>query len=83
LQIIRFHPPDPYYQLAFDESSQSYSIFFASEVPEIQYDHLSVEVLETKNKTKVPLLCLRYPGASITIIFSHGNASDCGSMYLL
>lgn len=80
---LRFHPPEPYYQFVYDEISQSYSIFFAADVPEIPYDHISVELLDTKTNTKVPVVCLRFPGANLTILFSHGNAADCGSMFMM
>jgi len=43
--------------------------------------NLSVHLIETSNKTVVPLFCLIFPDAYFTIIYSHGNATDCGGMF--
>jgi pimeloyl-ACP methyl ester carboxylesterase len=40
----------------------------------------SVHLIETKNKTKVPIFYLQYAQAKHTILYSHGNATDCGGM---
>jgi abhydrolase domain-containing protein 17 len=38
-------------------------------------------LLTTRNKTRVPVLVVRCPGAKYTIVYSHGNATDMGAMY--
>ena len=40
------------------------------------------DMLETKNKTTVPIVCFRVKNAKYTIIYSHGNATDIGAMYI-
>ena len=42
---------------------------------------LVVELLETKHKSVIPVLCFRVHNASFTILYSHGNATDCGAMF--
>jgi len=43
--------------------------------------HHSAEMIITKGKSVIPLLVFKTPGALLTMIFSHGNATDCGAMY--
>lgn len=40
-------------------------------------------MLRTRTGGRVPVFFLASPGATETILFSHGNASDCGAMYML
>lgn len=40
-----------------------------------------VDIIDTKWNTKVPLVCLKVPGAKFTILYSHGNATDLGGMF--
>jgi fermentation-respiration switch protein FrsA (DUF1100 family) len=47
----------------------------------LPYDQITVDIVETNKHTKVPLICLKYPGAKYTLIYSHGNATDIGAMY--
>jgi pimeloyl-ACP methyl ester carboxylesterase len=51
-----------------------------------QYDVkelLICDLLTTKSKTKIPVFFYRHPEATQTILFSHGNAADCGIMSTL
>lgn len=45
--------------------------------------YLTVDLLETRNHTKLPVFYYRHPEATKTILYSHGNASDCGIMNTL
>lgn len=79
---LAFQPPVPFYTIEYNEETQSYTILLSPEVQGMPYDHeYVVDLLETVKHTKVPLLCLKYPGAKFTLIYSHGNATDIGAMY--
>lgn len=79
----RFHPPSPFYEITYNEETKKYSIAFSTDLPDVRYENLKVTILETKTKTKVPVLCLTHPEAKYTIIYSHGNATDCGAMFVM
>jgi pimeloyl-ACP methyl ester carboxylesterase len=81
--LFRFHPPSPFYDITFDEETKKYSVAFSEDLPDVPFENLKATILETKTKTKVPVLCLTYPGAKYTIIYSHGNATDCGAMFVM
>ncbi|KDO31213.1 hypothetical protein SPRG_03831 [Saprolegnia parasitica CBS 223.65] len=40
-----------------------------------------VFMVPTRPGNEVPCFVFRYPEAEFTLIFSHGNATDCGAMY--
>lgn len=42
--------------------------------------NIKVELLTSRTKTKIPVVVLRHPNAKYTILYSHGNATDCGAM---
>ena len=42
--------------------------------------NIKVELLTSRTKTKIPVVVLTHPNAKYTIIYSHGNATDCGAM---
>jgi hypothetical protein len=67
----------------YDEATESYKVEFAPQLGKVRYEHLSVELAQTKSKTLIPILCLKYPGAKLTMIYSHGNATDCGAMFMM
>ena len=81
--ICRFHPPSPFYKIKYNELTGAYDIEFSPLAAHIDYENLTVELLRTKTKTTIPVLCLRYPGAKLTLIYSHGNATDCGAMFIM
>ena len=80
---IRFHPPPPFYKIRFNDLTGAYDIEFSPLAPHMDYENLTVELVRTKSKTTIPVLCLRYPGARMTLIYSHGNATDCGAMFIM
>jgi abhydrolase domain-containing protein 17 len=79
----RFHPPPPFYKIKFNDVTGAYDIEFSQLAAHIEYENLTVELLRTKSKTTIPVLCLKYPGAKLTLIYSHGNATDCGAMFIM
>lgn len=80
---LTFHPPTPNYKLEYDEKLKKYSILISDELPEIDFKAVKGLLIETKSKTKVPILRLTCPGAKYTVIYSHGNATDCGAMFFM
>lgn len=83
LIFFRFHPPPPYYKINFNEVTCAYDIEFSPLAAHIDFENLTVELIRTKSKTTIPVLCLKYPGAKMTLIYSHGNATDCGAMFIM
>ena len=79
----RFHPPPPFYKINYNEATGAYDIEFSPLAAHIDYENLTVELIRTKTKTTIPVLCLKYPGAKYTLIYSHGNATDCGAMFIM
>jgi abhydrolase domain-containing protein 17 len=47
------------------------------------FSNYTVHAIRTKQNTCVPLISLRHPDAKYTIIYSHGNATDIGAMFLI
>jgi len=76
----RFHPPEPFYRFDYNDQTGVYSLQMLEDIPMRCAKQLTVHLVETKNKTKVPIFCLRHPQAELTILYSHGNATDCGGM---
>jgi len=82
---LTFHPPSSFYDFEEVEGGEGqWKLVLSSELRYPKFDNqLLVRLLTSKNKTRVPVLCFRMPGAKLTIIFSHGNATDIGAMYIL
>lgn len=82
---LTFHPPSPFYDFEEVEGAEGpWKLVLSSDLRYPKFDNqLLVRLLTSKNKTRVPVLCFRMPGAKLTIIFSHGNATDIGAMYIL
>lgn len=76
----RFHPPDPFYRFKYSEQTGQYTLEMLEDIPVRYSSKTSVHLIETKNKTKVPIFYLQFPQAKYTILYSHGNATDCGGM---
>ena len=78
----RFHPPNPSYDIKTDEKSGNYTAIFAEEsYNKKPLKNLSIHVIETSSKTKIPVFCFRSRTAKLTLIYSHGNATDMGLMF--
>lgn len=80
--FFRFHPPDPCYKLDYHEEDGKYSFRFTDDATNVNTaNNITFDMLTTKNKTKVPIVVFTYPKAKYTILYSHGNATDCGAMF--
>ncbi|KAK9271789.1 hypothetical protein L1049_002153 [Liquidambar formosana] len=72
-----FFPPNPpSYKLVVDESSGKMKI---SDVA--LRENVDVLKLCTKRGNEIVALYLKNPSASLTVLYSHGNAADLGQMY--
>ena len=78
---LTFHPPEPFYDFEEGEDGKL-CIMLCEELYYPAFDGVTAHLLHTKNKTRVPVMCFRTPGAKLTVIVSHGNATDCGAMYV-
>lgn len=78
--INRFHPPESNYSITFDEDKQEYSLQLASDLPISNYKNMTVVVIQTKSHSLIPIFHIKVPNPKYTMIYSHGNATDCGAM---
>eukprot|EP01032_Pedospumella_encystans_P009755 gene9755-11463_t len=78
---LTFHPPDPCYRIEYDEESGHYALYIGDDSADVtRSQNIKVELLTSRTKTKIPVVVLTHPNAKYTIIYSHGNATDCGAM---
>jgi abhydrolase domain-containing protein 17 len=75
---LAFHPPPPQYSLDFDEGTKTYTFLLDGVKPPIP---VSATMISTSTNSKIPIICIRSPGARMSILFSHGNATDLGAMF--
>nr|DAD35138.1 TPA_asm: hypothetical protein HUJ06_005778 [Nelumbo nucifera] len=74
-----FFPPNPpSYKLVVDEHAGKLMI---SDVP--QRENVDVLKLCTKRGNEIIAMYVKNPSASLTLLYSHGNAADLGQMYEL
>ncbi|EOY01561.1 Alpha/beta-Hydrolases superfamily protein isoform 2, partial [Theobroma cacao] len=72
-----FFPPDPpSYNIVVDESTGKMRI---SDVN--QRDNVDVLKLTTRRGNEIVAMYVKNPSASLTVLYSHGNAADLGQMY--
>ncbi|KAD3640984.1 hypothetical protein E3N88_30207 [Mikania micrantha] len=78
---LAFFPPNPpSYRVMVSESSGG-SKLRMTDVPE----RVNVDILKlkTKRETEIVAMFVKNPAASLTVLYSHGNAADLGQMYEL
>ena len=72
-----FFPPNPpSYNIIVDEASGKMRM---SDVN--QRDNVDVLKLSTKRGNEIVAMYVKNPSASLTVLYSHGNAADLGQMY--
>ena len=72
-----FFPPDPpSYNIIVDEASGKMRISYVN-----QGDNVDVLKLCTKRGNEIVAMYVKNPSASLTVLYSHGNAADLGQMY--
>ncbi|KAK1438943.1 hypothetical protein QVD17_04756 [Tagetes erecta] len=72
-----FPPSPPSYRVVVTESSN----LMMTDVPE--RGNVDVLKLKTKRGTEIVAVYVKNPAASLTVLYSHGNAADLGQMYEL
>ncbi|KAB2041483.1 hypothetical protein ES319_D02G150900v1 [Gossypium barbadense] len=73
-----FFPPNPpSYNITVDEASGKMRF---SDV-NYQRDNVDVLKLSTKRGNEIVAMYVKNPSASLTVLYSHGNAADIGQMY--
>ncbi|KAA3483839.1 protein ABHD17B-like isoform X1 [Gossypium australe] len=73
-----FFPPNPpSYNITVDEASGKMRF---SDV-NYQRDNVDVLKLSTKKGNEIVAMYVKNPSASLTVLYSHGNAADIGQMY--
>lgn len=73
---LAFHPPKPSYKIITDESTGKLAL---SNVP--RRENVDVVKLCTKRSNEIIAVFVKNPCASLTILYSHGNAADIGLMF--
>ena len=71
-----FFPPPPTYKVEEDKSTGKLVM------PELgQRENVDVLKLKTKRGNEIVSLHFRNPSATLTLLYSHGNAADLGQLY--
>lgn len=71
-----FPPTPPSYQVAMDEASGKLMMLGLG-----TRENVDVLKLETKKGNRVVAVYFKNPSASLTLLYSHGNAADLGQMF--
>ncbi|OVA10260.1 hypothetical protein BVC80_1245g5 [Macleaya cordata] len=76
-----FFPPNPpSYNLVVDESTGKLTISGVPLKDNVNFDVLKIP---TKRGNEIVALYVKNPSASLTVVYSHGNATDLGQMFEL
>lgn len=78
-----FFPPDPpSYDIYVDASTGKMRM---SDVVNYQREDVDVDVLKisTKKGNEIVAMYVKNPSASMTLLYSHGNAADLGQMFYI
>lgn len=74
---LAFHPPEPSYAVGRHPSGGL--VWALSErLAKVSAPLTEVDVIRSRSGSRIPIFVVRYPGASLTLLFAHGNATDCG-----
>lgn len=80
---LAFFPPSPpFYDIQYDEESKSYVLELSIDPAMLNGYRVSVDIIPTKVGSTIPVITFIVDDANYTIIYSHGNATDCGAMFL-
>lgn len=74
---LAFFPPEPSYNINIDEQTQKCRLIG---VP--HSEKAEVSMLDTKRGHYILAVYLKNPSASLTVLYSHGNAADLGQMFM-
>ncbi|XP_022772284.1 protein ABHD17C-like [Durio zibethinus] len=78
-----FPPSPPTYQIKKSENGKLTVVSSSSSMPIPVADDTSLDVLliDTKRGNKIVAFYLKNPCARLTVLYSHGNATDLGQLY--
>ncbi|GLT34559.1 hypothetical protein SLA2020_090680 [Shorea laevis] len=75
-----FFPPNPSsYTVSTDQSSGKMEMMISDVIQ--RRDNLDILKLNTKKGNEIVAMYVKNPSASLTLLYSHGNAADIGQMY--
>lgn len=77
-KLAFFPPSPPSYKLITDEAT---GLLLLDAFP--HRENVEVLKLPTRRGTEIVAVYVRYPMATSTLLYSHGNAADVGQMYEL
>lgn len=77
---LTFFPPHPPFYKVQDKDGQL-EIIIDESLPPKPYENMEVTYVTTRRRKRVLVVLYKCPGAKYTILYSHGNATDCGSMH--
>lgn len=89
---LAFHPPDPFYYFTKNRTTDRYDLRFKDQGGENSYrtaqfadndNIVTPYLIEPENGGSIPILFFKCPQSKYTVLYSHGNATDIGAMYLL
>ncbi|CAK7335239.1 unnamed protein product [Dovyalis caffra] len=76
-----FPPSPPSYELEEECGGKKLRIVTGAGVHNSNRENVDVLTLETKRGNHVVAVYFKNPAASLTVLYSHGNAADLGQMY--
>jgi len=84
-QRLVYFPPPPMYVVDEKKNPDDYQTLWlldeqGTKCQPYSSPNLSIDFVKTKKKNMIATMFLAYPQARVTIMFSHGNATDIGAM---
>lgn len=76
---LAFFPPSPPSYSLFEDESSGGKLRMSSDVA--HRDDVDVMKLSTKKGNEIVAMFVKNPSASLTLLYSHGNAADLGHMF--
>jgi pimeloyl-ACP methyl ester carboxylesterase len=78
--LLTFYPPEPAHYRLTQNADGRLSLVVDRGLPQVHFPELEIHKLTTSRGDNIVSFLYRFPGARYTVLFSHGNAADCGSM---
>ena len=81
--MLAFHPPDPSYKFVLNEETKEYEVILLEEFEcNVSSFAIKADLVSTATGTKIPAICIKVADAKKTLLYSHGNATDIGAMFI-
>ena len=78
---LTFYPPDPAYYAVEKRTKGMHKLIPHPGLPLLPYEGLEVHFIPTSKQTSICAFYFPVQNARHTLLYSHGNAADLGSMY--